>query len=142
MALSRSDAAQIAAAEFAEVFDALGVGTTDTAGALKEPLDAAYRLLGVPESGLATATVADGDIETFLAALRWTVLRRLRNAAAARVTVSASAIGVSKSASDYARHLDSLVEAARQEVVRWGLAAAAMGSGALLLDFVEPEEAA
>ena len=142
MALSRAAAAALAAAEHAELLEALGVGTTDTAGALKEPLDAALRLIGVPESGLATATVADGDIAPFLAALRWTVLRRLRNAAAARVTVSAPGLGVSKAASDYARHLDSLVEAARQEVVRWGIAAAAMGSGSLLLDFVEPEEAA
>jgi hypothetical protein len=140
MPLTRADAAQIAAAEFSELLAALGVGTADASGALKEPLDAALRLIGVAESGLPSATVADSDAETFLAALRWTVLRRLRNAAAARVTISAPGLGVSKAASDYARHLDGLVEQARQEVVRWGIAAAAMGAGSLLLDFIEPEE--
>jgi hypothetical protein len=139
MPLTRTDAAQIAAAEFAELCEALGVGTADTSGEMKEPIDAALRLLGVAEANLPAATVSDADVAAFLAALRWTVLRRLRNAAAARVTVSAPALGVSKVASDYARHLDGLVEQARQEVVRWGIASAAMASGSLGLDFIEPE---
>lgn len=144
MALSRATAASTVAAENAELFALLAVGTADTAGQLKEPLDAALRAIGTPESALATAAVADGDVPGFMAYLTWRVLLRLKRASIGRAKkIAATGLGVSKEYGDIGAQIDALIADAVTELPGYGLGAT-MATGAIGLDFVEPvdEEAA
>lgn len=140
MALTRGQSATIIAAENAELFTLLGVGTGDTSGALKEPIDAALRVLGVAESALATATVSDDDRPGFLAVLTYRTLLRLRRAAATRKQ-SISGNGVSITYGNTVAAIDALIVDALAEMGLYGRGQT-MASGAFGLDFVEPEEVA
>ena len=76
------------AGELADVLSLAGLAATDTSGALKEPLDRAFRALGVAEADLAGAAAADGDEERAIAYASYFVLSRAAGALAGRVDVS------------------------------------------------------
>ncbi len=59
----------------------IGIPATDTAGALREPVNRTLRALGAAQAGLTTAVVADGDEEKAIAFGRYFVLDRLVDAA-------------------------------------------------------------
>ncbi len=59
----------------------VGMPATDTAGALREPVNRTLRALGAAQATVTTATVADGDEERAIAFARYFVLDRLVDAA-------------------------------------------------------------
>lgn len=140
MSLSRAGAAAIIAAENAELFASLGVGTGDTSGALKEPIDAALRVLGVAESALSSATVPDDDRAGFLAVLTYRALLRLQRAAAGRKQ-SISGNGVSINYGDLSSRINALLADALTQMAIYGRGIT-MASGSFGLDTIEPEEVA
>lgn len=89
MALSRAQLNTAVTGELAGVLALGGFAATDTAGNGKEPLDRCFRALGVAESDLATATVADGAEQQALAYLRFFVVDKAVWATASKMDVKA-----------------------------------------------------
>lgn len=121
MALTRSDATAYLAGTLAELLAESGVGTTDVTGALKEPIDAALRAVGVSQTDLPTATVADASAAGFLAALDYHGLLRIQRALARRVDLNLDGPSMSKRYSQAVEAVKGMVADAKAEMIAHGV---------------------
>lgn len=96
MGMTRSDATSYLSGILAQLLTDAGLGTTDTAGALKEVIDDALLMTGVAYDDLATATVASADVLGFRLVLTYAALLRIDGARGDRAS-SFSEGGVSAS---------------------------------------------
>lgn len=71
MGMTRAALNTAVTADLSGVLTLAGFAATDTSGAMKEVLDKTFRALGVAESGLASATVADGSEQQAIAYLSY-----------------------------------------------------------------------
>lgn len=90
MALPRANLAASIAGELAEVLGLAGLGTTDVSSALKEPLDRAFRAMGVAELSLPTASAADGQEARALAYATYFTLDRALAALVGKMNVASA----------------------------------------------------
>ncbi len=81
MAMSRAELVAEVGARLRRAIALLGLQETDTAGNLREPINDTFRALGVAETALLTATVADGDERRALAFAKYFVLDALVDSA-------------------------------------------------------------
>lgn len=96
MALSRAELRTAVAGELAQALTLAGLATTDTSGALKEPLDRTFRQLGAAETGLAAASVADGSEAKAIAYAVFFTLDRIVAALLSKMDVSGGGSGGAK----------------------------------------------
>lgn len=89
MGLTRAQLNTAVTGELAGVLTLAGFTATDGTGNMKEPLDRCFRALAVTESGLATATVPDGDEEKAIAYLRYFTVDKAVWATTAKMNVKA-----------------------------------------------------
>ncbi len=89
MAMSRAELVGEVGGLLAQALAVVGMPATDTAGALREPVNQTLRALGVAQATLATAIVADGQEATAVAFARYFVLDRLVDAAHDLINLSA-----------------------------------------------------
>lgn len=141
MALTRAQAATAVANRSGRALVNVGLATTDTAGALKEPLDDTFLALGVPYANLATATVQDDDLGKFLAVAAVFVLRRALDEASGFADVAATGLGVSKRKSQIVQNLTMLLARAEAAAEAYGVTGmvGTMTSGVYIVDIIEPE---
>ena len=90
MSLTRAELNTAVTGELAGVLAVAEFAATDAAGAMKEPLDRCFRALGITETGLASATVADGGEEQAIAYLRYFAINKAVWATTAKMNVKAS----------------------------------------------------
>lgn len=122
--MDRAAATAYLTAEFAALWTETGLTPDDLL------LDRAFRAVGVAESALPTATVADSAVPKLLAALDYYALLRLSRALAGAVDVSKSAAGasVSKARGQLARNVKDLLAEATAQFKARGLAPASAGT--------------
>ena len=118
--LTRAGLVTTVAQPLQDVLDLGGVLLTDTAGAMKEPVDDTFRHLNVAEADLLTAEITDGNERKAIAYLRYFTLERVLYAVAAKRDVSAKD-GVSSKASQQYDHVAQLLGRAAQAAQLWGL---------------------
>jgi hypothetical protein len=140
---ARSDAETYLAGEHASLFTELSVATSDTQPGIKSILDRAFRLLGVGQADLATAVVADSDVEKLEAALDYHALLRFTREASPRVHVLKVTAGnrVQKNAELFYEHLVEALKEAKLRCKVLGVPVDGGGFewGAYSLDFLEPQ---
>ncbi len=90
MAMSRAALVTEVAGELSQALAELGIAATDTAGALREPINRTFRALGAAEEALLTSPIADGDEDKAIAFATYFVLNRLVNAAHGMIDLSAA----------------------------------------------------
>lgn len=90
MAMTRAQLTTTLGGELAEALTLAGLASTDTSGALKEPIDRAFRQLDTDEADLATAEVADGDEAKAIAFAMFFVLDRIVSALLRKMNVGGS----------------------------------------------------
>ena len=136
MALTRSDMAAYLAGSLAELLTDAGLGTDDSPGELKEPIDRALLMTGTAYADLATATVSDADALGFLAVLEYAALLRIDAARGDRATsLSAGGTSVSWARDAWGKRL----EAARVAASPYLVGSGQWASGSLVLgDWIEP----
>lgn len=137
MAITRENAADYLAGMFAEQLTDAGIGSTDVAGSLKEPIDAALRLTGTAQGDLATATVDDADAIGFFAVLDFTMLTRLQRAIIARVDIQLDGPQMSKARSQAVKNIAAAVESAKKAADPY-MITGEWGIGTIALDYLEP----
>jgi hypothetical protein len=141
MAVTRSDLTTYLGGTLGELIAAVGMAATDTAGALKEPIDAALRLLGVDRADRATAEVDDDDGDAYEALATVTTLERLEQAAAALFDVSVR--GDSFRLSQLFAALEKIrarLASARANPILAPYLGGGWSSGSLSFGWVEPED--
>jgi hypothetical protein len=141
MVLTRAQAATHIAGTLGSLFTLLGVGTADTAGQLKEPIDEALLAIGVAWGDLATASVADADVPGFLAVLRVRALLRLQFAAVAgNAKTEISGNDVTIKYADVGKRIDGLLTAALAGADAYGLGLSNSWQvpGSVSTDYLEP----
>jgi hypothetical protein len=89
MSLTRAELNAAVTGELAGVLTLAGFAATDTSGAMKEVLDRTFRALGIAESGLGTAAVADGAEAQAIAYLRYFVVDKAVWATTTKMNVKA-----------------------------------------------------
>src|SRR4051812_16690069 len=122
MTLSRAQAATELAARAGAHLRAAGLLTTDTTGNLKEPLDDTFRALGVTYSGLAVATVAESDLDQFLAVGTVYVLRAAVAESSKLADVAATTLGTSKRQNQITENLERALVRAESAAMGYGVA--------------------
>lgn len=141
MSMSRADATSYLAGTLAQLLSDAGLGSTDTAGALKEPIDDALLATGTDYADLASATVANADVVGFRLVLDYTGVLRCYRAIAHRVDVQLDGPQMSKTRSQAVRQLEKLVDDARKAAEpHMSAASSDWGFGTIDLDFIEPIE--
>lgn len=143
MALTRAQAAIEIIANYGDAMLAVGKLATDTTGNLKEPIDLAFRAIGVTQGSETSATLAPSDLDRFLVIGGYFVIRRALAAAMGMADVAATTLGVSKRKSQIAENLRKQLDEARRDAVAFGFGGVvgmSMTSGVYLLDTIEPAE--
>lgn len=142
MSITRTNAADYIAGMFAQQLTDAGLATTDTTGALKEPIDTALRLTGTSHADIATATVSDADAVGFFAVLDYTALLRIQRAILLRVDLQLDGPQMSKSRSQAVRQIERAVDDAKKAADPFIVESGEWGYGTITLDYLEPVEVA
>jgi len=140
MAYTRTQATTHLSNELGEIADEVGQVKTDSAAGFGPALDRALRKLGVGESGLATATVADADVEAYMALCEFYALQRMWRNLSVRGDVDGQSVIGPRSGVFY--RVERLFHQAKEMCEALGYtvdSTAAWESGKLNLDYIEPE---
>ena len=140
MSFTRADALTYVTNSFAELISDVGLGLTDTAGAMKEVLDDALLLHGVDYDDLASPTIANADILGLRAILTYTLLNRCYNAALHRVDITLDGPNMSKRRSQMVAQLKDRVAAAKEAAEEFFSDDGSFSLTTMDLDFLEPPE--
>ena len=143
MALTRSQAAQELIAHYGDLMLDVGKAATDTTGNLKEPIDRTFRAMGTLYAGLASATLDDTELDTFLTLGGYFVVERALDAASGMADVAATTLGTSKRKSQIVANLRARREELRERAIAAGYFAvvgAVMAGGVYGLDTIEPAD--
>jgi hypothetical protein len=138
MAVTRADVVAHLSAALPEFLAAAGMDQADTAGDLKEPIDAALRLLGVARADRPTYEVADADGDAYEALARLTTMERVVAALGRKFDVSTE--GDSYRLSQQRDAAEKLLTRLRIDPLVLPYAGGGWSSGAVSLGWVEPEE--
>lgn len=140
MGMTRADARTYLAATLAEPLADAGLGTTDTAGALKEVIDSALLMIGTAYADLATAEITS-DILGYRAVLDYAGLKRCYDAILARVDIQLDGPQMSKNRSQAVRQMENRIKIARDAAGPY-LSTGDFAVGTVTFDFLEPVEVA
>lgn len=140
MSMTRADSLAYLAGTLAQWLTDAGLASTDSAGALKEPIDDALLMTGTAYADLEDATVADADIYGYRKVLRYTGLLRIQDAIGSRVDLQLDGPQMSKSRSQAVRQIAGFVDDAKKAADPFIIVATGTWeSGTITLDFIEPE---
>lgn len=139
--MTRADLLAYVTGTYGALATAAGVPATDDMAGYKATLDGALRAVGVPESTLPAALVADPWAEDLLALVDYHALRRLARALAVQVDIRADQPALQKRRSQAFTQAKLLLDDAATEIARRGYGPGATMFGLLGLDFVEPAAA-
>lgn len=141
MTMTRADLASYLANVHGALLAEAGVAATDTAGALKEPVDDALLALGTDYADLATATIASADIVGARKLGNLAVLERVYRAVLNRVDIEIDGPETRKRRSQMVGNLKTALDAAKAEAAPYLAVGSSWAGGSLSLDFLEPVEA-
>lgn len=135
MALTRAQFVTTLAGQWGEVLSLAGVDATDVTGAMKEPVDQAFRALDTAEADLATASVATGSEEKGLAYGSYYLLVKCWQAVARKMNMGSA--GAKADLAQQYDHVKELLGHALATAQRWGLSVPGEGfSGVYPLAYV------
>jgi hypothetical protein len=110
MSWDRADAATFLASTLSTWLTQAGLGNEDDLGQLKEPIDAALRMMSVAEGDLATASV--DNVFGYIQVLRYAALMRISDAFGDRPTSKSHGGPASLSKTYDNKRLDDMIAAA------------------------------
>jgi hypothetical protein len=140
VALARADLYTYLDGQFAALAQAT-LPAFATPAALYDPaIDQALRALGVAQSALPTAAVADDQTPDALALAEYYSLLRFARALTQQVDLQAQAPRLAKKRSQFFDHVHTLLEDARAELVGRGYLGQGWDIQRLELDFLEPAQ--
>ncbi len=130
--MTREEVAAVLGAELAVPLADAGMAATDTAGALKEPIDRALRGLGYAESALATAE--PDDAPGFLALATYEALRAILKRMTS-FTAMALPGGLSLHDEQSVKHVENLLKQAKEDVAaHFGVVPSGSTGGVVSID--------
>lgn len=139
--MDRTSAVAYLTEEFAELATDAKFTSTQTTNAYDTAIDNALRKLDFAETDLATADVAQADVQKYLKLLEYFALKRFSRLLAIRFDVEAGNKAIVASRSQAFRMVEQLVEETREELAVLGIVIGGSQTfemGRVNLDFLEP----